>query len=360
MRLLFIVRTSVTKTFGELTTVRHPLGVLHVVVFCMYVACVISADVLGLGTRTACVLLRMLTLHGRHRFCSQWSLLKRMPVIYFSKHCHGLQQIGSCCWSTELLGNPASIRPEQLLCEICIAIGGLEGNRQHLQLHLADLYKLDTDQFRKARTAIGDCTFNAIGAGVLSILTTAVPSLKRGREDQRKVCLARTLSLLTDGSWLINCWNKRFAEDTRDICWCEAALGYLPIAIRGRIYEFACADAWKLFAYLCDVKRRGYHTLDQPIFWHPPRDFQDVDTDEHSPARKMLTGVYSYVVKHMHKPKLKSLKHTLVRHKDVTRTTGAMQRHVHMVRKAIAILDCILDREIAVVCGVPLGFGVAA
>ena len=241
-----------------------------------------------------------------------------------------------------------------------MAIKGLDSDRELLQVHLADLYTLDTDQFRKARTAIGDCVFDAIGAGVLNVLTGAVPSLKRAREDQRKVSLARTLSLLTDGSWLIHCWNKRIAEDTRDICRCEAALSQLPIPIRGSIYEFMCADAWTLYAHLCSVKRRGYHTLEQPIFWHPARDFHESNAEGSPSARTMLIGVYSYIVKHMHKPKLESLKRSLVKHAHFIKRNWAMQRYGHTVRKAIDIVDCMLDREIGVVGEAPFDIGPAA
>ena len=241
-----------------------------------------------------------------------------------------------------------------------MAIEGLEGSRELLKLHLADLYMLDTDQFRKARAEIGDCTFDAVGAGVLKVLTGAVPALKRAREDQRRESLTRTLSLLTDGSWLIHCWTKRFAEDTRDLCLCEAAIGQLPAPIRGSIYEFVCGDAWKLYAHLCVVKRRGYHTLEQPIFWHPPHDFHQGNTDEAPPTRAMLVGVYSYIVKRVHKPKLQSLKRSLVRHEHFIKRNWAMQRHGHMVRKAIDIVDSMLDREIAVIGGAPFDRGPAA
>ena len=283
-----------------------------------------------------------------------------MPITFFSKRCPGAQRLGSCCWSTDLLGQPASIRQKRLFCEICMAIKGLDSDRELLQVHLADLYTLDTDQFRKARTAIGDCVFDAIGAGVLNVLTGAVPSLKRAREDQRKVSLARTLSLLTDGSWLIHCWNKRIAEDTRDICRCEAALSQLPIPIRGTIYEFMCADTWTLYAHLCSVKRRGYHTLEQPIFWHPARDFHESNAEGSPSARTMLIGVYSYIVKHVHKPKLESLKRSLVKHAHFIKRNWAMQRYGHTVRKAIDIVDCMLDREIGVVGEAPFDIGPAA
>ena len=62
-------------------------------------------------------------------------------------------------------------------------IEGLEGSGDLLQMHLADVYTLDTDQFRKACAKIGDCTFDAVGAGVLKVLTDTVPALKRARED---------------------------------------------------------------------------------------------------------------------------------------------------------------------------------
>ena len=283
-----------------------------------------------------------------------------MPITYFSKRCPGAQRLGCCSWSTDLLGQPASIRPKHLLCEICMAIEGLEGSREFLQIHLADLYRLDTDQFRKARTEICDCTFNAVRAGVLTILTEAVPTLKRARGDQRRECLARTLSLLTDGSWLIHCWTRRFAEDTRDLCRCEAALGHLPAPIRGSIYEFVCGDAWKLYAHLCVVKRRAYHTLEQPIFWHPPRDFHESNTNEGPATGTMLVGVYSYIIKHVHQPKLQSLKRSLVKHTHFMKRNWAMKTHGRRVQKAIEILDSMLDLKVAVVGATPFDLGSGA
>ena len=59
-----------------------------------------------------------------------------------------------------------------------MAIEGLEGSRELLKLHLTDLYMLDTEQFRKACAKIGDCTFDAVGAGVLKVLTGAISVLK--------------------------------------------------------------------------------------------------------------------------------------------------------------------------------------
>ena len=150
-----------------------------------------------------------------------------MPITYFSKRCLGAKRLGCCSWSTELLAQSASIRSKGLLCEICMAIEGLEGSRELLNLHLADLYMLDTDQFRKARAEICDRIFAVVGPGVLTALTLAVPTLKRAREDQRRGCLTRALSWLTDGRSLIHCWAKRFVEDTTDLYWCEAAIGHL-------------------------------------------------------------------------------------------------------------------------------------
>ena len=119
-----------------------------------------------------------------------------------------------------------------------MTVAGLEGSRESLRIQLADLYMLDTDQFRKARAEICGRIFAAVGSGALTALTLAVPTLKRAREEQRRECLTRTLSLLTDGSSLIYCWTKRFVEDTNDLYRCEAAIGHLPVPIRGFIYEF--------------------------------------------------------------------------------------------------------------------------
>ena len=279
-----------------------------------------------------------------------------MPIAYFSKRCPGARRVGCCAWSTDLIGQAAFIHSRDVLCAICTAIEGLDGSREFLQLHLADLYMLDSDKFREARNAMGDCRFDAVGDGVLQILTSSVPTLKRAREDQRKAYLARTLSLLTEGSWLIQCWTNRLDEDTHDLRQCEAAFGYFPVSIRRFIYEFVCGNVWKLHAHLCTVKRRGYRTLEQPIFWHPPRDFEDDDADDKPHARAMLVGVYSYIVKYMHKPKLESLKQSLENHKHCIKGNWAMQKYVHAVREVIGVVDSMLHKEITVV-GSPFEFG---
>ena len=216
-----------------------------------------------------------------------------------------------------------------------------------LQLQLADLYMLDADTFREARAEIGDGAFEAVGADVLNILTSRVPALKRAREEMRYDWLARTLSLLTNGNWMIQCWAKRFAEDTRDLCQCEAAIGHFPATIRGSIYEFICDDVWRLYMHLIAVKRLGYHTLEQPVFWYPAEDFQE-DHDGIS-VRAQLVGVYSHILKHLHKPKLLSLKRRLVKHERFVKENWAMKQRTYLIRKAIGVLDSMLNREITVV-----------
>ena len=272
-----------------------------------------------------------------------------MPITYLNKPCPGAHGCACCTWSTTLQGEQALISEESILCPVCMVIQGFHYNRAQLQLHLADLYVLDTDQFRRARKAIGDDTFKEVRTATLHCLTSRVPPLKRAREDQRKACLARTLSLLTEGSWTIQCWANRVAEDTHDIYQCEAAIGHFPMTIRGSIYEFVCGDAQKLCAHLCSVKRRGYHALEQPVFWHPPGDAQEASAAEGPPARKMFAGVYSYITTHIHKPKLNSLKNNLVKHEHFMKRNLAMKRHGCFVRKAIDLLDSMLNREITVV-----------
>ena len=283
-----------------------------------------------------------------------------MPITYFNKPCPGAHGCGCCTWSTELQGEQAFIPEESILCPICMVKQGLRGDRLHLQLHLANLYMLDTDQFRKAREAVGEGTFKAVRASTLHILTSRVPTLERVREDQRKMCLARTLSLLTEGSLTIQCWAKRIAEDTRLLCQCEAAFGHLAVPIRGSIYEFLCGDQRKLCVHLCTVKRRGYHTLEQPLFWHPPGDAREAGAGDGPSARTMYAGMYSYVATHMHKPKLQSLKRSLVNHEHFVKRNWAMKRHGCLVRRAIGLLDSMLKREIKVVDAPPCELGPAA
>ena len=281
----------------------------------------------------------------------------QMPITYFTKICPGAQRCGHCAWSTELQGQPAAIGEKDLLCEICTAIEGLGGDRSRLQLQLADLYVLDADQFREARTEIGDRTFEAVGAAALNILTSRVPALKRAREEMRHDWLVRTLSLLTNGNWVIQCWAKRLADDTRDLCQCKAAIGHFPITIRGPIYEFVCDDVRRLYKHLLVVKRLCYHTLEQPVFWHPAEDFQE-DHDGTS-NRARLVGVYSYIVEHMHKPKLLSLKRKLVKHERFVKANWAMEQRTYIIRKVISVLDLMLNREINVV-GAPFDHGPVA
>ena len=271
-----------------------------------------------------------------------------MPITHFNKICLGAQRCGHCAWSTKLQGQPASIREEDVLCEICTAIEGLDGDRLRLQVHLADLWILDTDRFREARAEIGDRVFEAAGAAALNVLTSRVPALKQAREGLRHKWLARTLSLLIKGKWTIHCWTNRLADDTRDLSQCEAAIGNFPATVRGSIYEFVCADAWKLYKHLLMVKRKGYHTLEQPVFWYPAEDFQESSTQDGPSARAQLVGVYPEVVKVMHKPVLKSLKRNLVKHERVVKET--MKQHASMIRKAIGVLDSMLNREANEAC----------
>ena len=83
----------------------------------------------------------------------------------FSVHAAAFEKVrkaGRCTWSTELQGEQALIREGGILCPVCMVIQGLRGDRLQLHLHLADLYVLDTDQFRKAREVIGDDAFNEV------------------------------------------------------------------------------------------------------------------------------------------------------------------------------------------------------
>ena len=272
-----------------------------------------------------------------------------MPITYFNKQCPGARGCGCCTWSTELQEEQAFIPAECTLCPICMVKQGLRGDRLQLQLHLADLYVLDTDQFHKARDAVGNDTFKEVKAGILHILISRVPTLKRVREDHRQLCLARSISLLSQGSWTIQCWTNRIVEDTRDLCQCEAAIGFLPVPIRGSIYEFVCGDARKLCGHLCAVKRHGYHTLEQPLFWHVPGYFEEAGTDDGPSARAILSNIYSFIATNMHKPKLHTLKRRLVNHEHFVKRNLAMKRHGYLVRKAIRFLDSMLSHEITVV-----------
>ena len=62
----------------------------------------------------------------------------------------------------------------------------------------------------------------------------------------------------------------------------------------------------------------------------------------------------------MHKPKLQSLKRSLVKHEHFIERNWAMQRYGHIVQKAIDTVHLMLDRVITVVGGAPLDRGPAA
>ena len=109
--------------------------------------------------------------------------------------------------------------------------------------------------------------------------------------------------------------------------------------------------------HLLAVKRLGYHTLEQPVFWHPAEDFQE-DHDGTSVSAK-LVGVYSHIVKQMHKPKLLSLKRKLVKHERFVKANWAMKQRTYLISKAISVLDLMLKREINVV-GAPFDHGPVA
>ena len=99
--------------------------------------------------------------------------------------------------------------------------------------------------------------------------------------------------------------------------------------------------------HLLAVKRLGYHTLEQPVFSHPAEDFQE-DHDGTS-VRAKLVGVYSHIVKHLHKPKLLSLKRRLIKHERFVKENWAMKQRTYLIRKTIGVLDSMLNREITVV-----------
>ena len=113
-------------------------------------------------------------------------------------------------------------------------------------------------------------------------------------------------------------------------------------------------------AHLYMVKRRGYHTLEQPLFWHPPGDAREAGADDGPSARTMYAGIYSYVATHMHKPKLQSLKRSLVNHEYFVKRNWAMKRHGCFVQRAIGLLDSMLKREITVVDAPSFELGLAA
>ena len=93
--------------------------------------------------------------------------------------------------------------------------------------------------------------------------------------------------------------------------------------------------------YLLAVERLGFHILEQPVFWHPAEDFQE-DHDVTS-VRAKLVGVYSYIVKHLHQPKLLSLKRRFVKQKRFVKENWAMKQRAYSIRKAISVLDSMLN-----------------
>lgn len=261
-----------------------------------------------------------------------------MPVTYFNKQCPGADVFGCCVWSTECLGDQALIVEKSVLCPICLVVQGLHCDVSHLQLQLANLYLLDIDQFQKARNAIGDVIFEKVRAPVLHILTSGISSSNLLRGKQCKSRLERSFRLLDRGSWILRCWGNRVAQDTRDICHYEAAIGKFAMSIKGLIYEFLCADAWKLCAHLCVVKRRGYHVFEQPLFWVPWCDVSGVSIDNHYDR-------FVSIITDTHKPKLQYLKMILLKHDYLITRNCAMYRHGRFVKMAIGLVDSMLNYE---------------
>ena len=261
-----------------------------------------------------------------------------MPVTYFNRQCPGVYGSGCCVWSTEVVGEQALILSTSELCPICMVMQGLRGDVAYLQLHLANLYLLDIDQFQKAREWIGDDTFKEVQAAVLHTLTSGISSSKLVRGKHRKIRLARSLSLLMQGSWMLKCWGSRLVQDTYDINQYEAALCMFAKPIRGLIYEFVCVDVRKLCDHLCTVKRYGYYVLDQPIFlysWQGVQEFNARNNYDH----------YLYIARKVHRPKLLYLKQILVKHAHFIKRNWVMQRRGVLVKRAIGLLDSMLIQK---------------
>ena len=272
-----------------------------------------------------------------------------MPITFFSKLCPGAPRCGRCTWSTEVQGEPAFISEHKLLCQVCTVIQGLHCNHSMLQLHLANLYMLDTDQFRKAHGAIGDVIFQQVAASIKAILSSKIPTLQRAREDERNACLARSVRLLTDGSWTLQCWTSRCAGDNRDLCECEVSFGHLPVHIRSHIYEFICCDVWKLYTYLCSIKRRGYNVLSYPIFWHIPNELQEISVFNAGATRSKMIGIYAYIITNLHKPMLQSLKNHLMKYDCFLERMPMMYKHRCILERVIDILNLMLFRDPSVI-----------
>ncbi len=291
---------------------------------------------------------RMLHLHTPQLF----NRLK-MPIVYCRKICPG-NAGRKCRWSTELQKRPALIRDDALSCQICIAVGGLSGwDAAQLALHLAHLYELDPDLFACARTQLPAVAFDSVSAKILNMITSHTPRLKRGREDQRKMILARTLKYLTTTSWVLDCWLRRTKEDTADVVHADLAMyTKLPYTARGLVLDFLCGDLEALYSHLCTLKTKAYHTLERPLFWLPQADFAEAPTTKPS-ARQILVGVYSHVLDQYHKPKLSKVKSALVKHNNFVKRNRSMRGRVKNCNRIFQILDVMLSHDVVALEGPP-------
>ncbi len=249
---------------------------------------------------------------------------------------------------------PQLIRDDASLCQVCLAAGGGSGwNGTQLSLHLAQLYKLDPDMFAWARGQLPATVFDTVRALTLGVITSSMPRLKRGREEQRKVALASTLKYLTTTSWVLDCWLQRTNQDTIDLCNAELAMyTALPFTARGLVLDFLCGDLEAVYSHLCTLKTKAYHTLERPLFWHLRADFVDMPAAKPS-AREILTGVYPHVLDHYHKPKLAKIRKALVKHHSFVKNNKSMLTRSKNCRRILQILDVVLSHEVAPLEAVP-------
>lgn len=271
--------------------------------------------------------------------CLAYLMKAVMPVTYFNKQCPGVHSSQCCAWSTEAVGERALILSTNERCPICTVMQGLQGDVRHLQLHLANLYLLDTDQFRKAREGIGDDVFKEVQVAVLDTLISGISSLKVVRGGQPKICVVRSIDLLIQVSRLLKHWGCRLVQDTYEISQCEAAIGMFATTVRGLIYEFVCSDAWQLCAHLCIVKRHVYHMVDQSLLlwsWQSVQDFGIVNAYVH----------YLCIARNIHKHNLHHVKENLIIHDECIKRNGAMTRRGVFVKRAIGLLDSMMTYRI--------------
>ena len=146
---------------------------------------------------------------------------------------------------------PAKIPNDAAACSICLAMSGRVFRDVHLALQLASLWRLDPEMCRAARRGLPEDVLERVTPAALHFLVSDVPRGPRARETARRQLMDKTLNILTRGSWLVDCWSKRVASDTKTACSLRIAAARIPFTSRSLVNDYLCCDLVALHNHLC-------------------------------------------------------------------------------------------------------------